>query len=278
MTKIMVVVLAVLFSGCAHTVPSAERAEEVNPHASKNSELLEGVGGGILFNYIARMTGAGQTFSYFAGATGVVAGVNDARRREWRPGDDEIIYLDQPAGDQTTYGYSGNCNVSVACNQRRVPAGLYGYCDDEGSGGYATYESVLRGAQQRAGCYSSVQASYSQQHHASFVQQQPVIVQYPANMWERSDRKQKAGNAPKYEGPTVGDYMSPKWAQVIPEKCKKGNFGHDSNCLFKEAEILDKKQQECEVDGSKCNPSLNFGKMAKIDRKLASDLRREQDN
>lgn len=278
MKKFMLFVLFAMLSGCATTVPSAEREEEVNPHASKNSELLEGVGGAILFNYIARMTGAGQTLSYLAGGVGAVVGVNDARSRKWRPGDDEIIHIDQSSVG-TPYSYGGlGCNVSVACNQSRVPARFYGqgYCDDEDSGGYATHDDLMLRAQRRAGCYDNSGYRAPPQQHASYQTHAQVV--YPPNLWERPEKRQRiAGKKEKYDGPTINDYMSPRWASVIPEDCRTGNYGRDSECLNSEAEKLKTRQEACEVDSKKCKPGFNFGQMAWYDRKLAGELRRAQD-
>ena len=111
----------------------------------------------------------------------------------------------------------------------------------------------------------------------------PVVVGYPANMWERPERRHQKRYEEKVDskpapGPTVDDYMSPVWSNVIPDDCRKGNFGHDSVCLYREATKLDQKQSDCEKDGNKCNPLLNFGKMAKQDRELAAKLRQAQDN
>jgi len=79
-------------------------------------------------------------------------------------------------------------------------------------------------------------------------------------------------------GPTINDYTSVRWVKVIPPDCRVGNFGHDSECLRREADNLRQKQRDCEADGRKCNPNFNFGKAEKHFRKLAGELRSAQNN
>ena len=263
MKKFMLFVLVALFAGCATD----------NPHY-KNAQTIGGTVVGAVIGY--KTLGGGV----LGGLAGAAVGHEVAKGAQWKPGDDEIIYLDAHAGYSS--GYSSCGAVAVYCDttpKQGMDPPRPGMCNDPDSGSEATYEDLVRRAQQKAGCYQSAKSSYPQQQHASYSPQQQQVV-YPPNLFERPEKKQKTAEKKEaYDGPTINDYMSPKWDQVIPEKCKRGNFGHDSNCLFKEAnDVLDKKQQECERNGSKCNPNFNFGKMAKVYRKLASDLRREQDN
>lgn len=277
----MLLFLVAMLYGCATTIPSEDQEEvdqeEVNPHDSKNSELLEGSGGAIIFNYIARMTGAGQTLSYIAGGVGAVVGVNDARSRKWKPGDDEIIHIDQPSVG-TPYSYGGGCNISIACNQSRVPFGLYGYgyCDDDYSGGYATYDDLMRRAQRRAGCYDN--SEYRAPHPEQRASYAPAQVVYPPNLWERPDKRQKtetkkpAGGP--VVGPTVGNYTAEK---MINPDCKTRNPGKDGHCLLGKAKGLEREQLACngEVDDAVCpvgkyNPGLWAGIYTRLGNELVA--------
>ena len=151
-----------------------------------------------------------------------------------------------------------------------------GKCRDPQSGGVVPYWELERRAQ----------TSYQprpQRYYAEPQRQRPARVlsypSYPDDMWEnKGSKKQHRAKSPAVDGPTVDSYLSSKWSQVIPRECRTGNYGHDSHCLYEQAKILDQKQEACEDNARRCNPDLNYGKMAKIDRRLAADLRRAQDD
>lgn len=263
MKKFMAVVLVVLLAGCATE----------NPHY-KNAQTLVGTVTGAVIGY--KTLGGGV----LGGLAGAVVAHEVVKGAQWKPGDDEIVYIDPP-GYYPQSGYSSCGAVAVYCDTT-PKQGMYpprpGMCNDPDSGSEASYEDLVRRAQRRAGCFNNPSSGYAETQHASYGTQPAVIVSYPPNMWERSDRKQKVeAKKEPYDGPTISDYMSPKWASVIPEDCRTGNYGRDSNCLNSEADTLKGKQDACEADSKKCKPGFNFGQMAWYDRKLAGDLRRAQD-
>lgn len=257
----LLIVSFVLLSGCATE----------NPHY-KNAQTIGGTVVGAVIGF--KTLGGGIP----GGIAGAAVGHEVAKGAQWKPGDDEIEYIDVPAGGYSS-GYSSCGAVNVYCDTT-PKQGMYpprpGMCNDPDSGGEATYEDLVRRAQRRAGCYdnnSGYRAPHPQQH-ASYA---PAQVVYPPNLWERPEKRQKtAGKKEKYDGPTINDYMSPKWAGVIPSNdkvdCRTGNYGHDSICLKSEAQSLDKKQVACDADHKKCNKDLNFQETAYYFRKLASSL------
>lgn len=265
MLFILVAVLPVWLSGCATE----------NPHARK-AQLIGGTVAGALIG------GKALNGGVLGGLAGAAIGHEAVKAAHWKPGDDEVEVITVPPGYSGRHGGYSSCGaVSVPCRQTRVPAGSVGYCNDEDSGGYATYEDLVRRAERRAGCYDTSGYQAPPVQRASYAPSQQVV--YPQNIWERPEKRQKEAPAEKkvaeeaYDGPTVSDYVSPKWASVIPDDCRTGNYGRDSNCLYAEAERLKTRQEECEADSKKCKQGFNFGQMAWYDRKLAGDLRRAQD-
>lgn len=184
----------------------------------------------------------------------------------------DVVVIRQPGGYAPQYGYGGAvfCDTDPGQGMYRLPPGK---CRDPQSGGVVPYWELERRAQQ-------TYQTRPQRYYAE--PQRPArVLSYPDDMWEnksKSGNKQHRAEAPAVDGPTVDSYLSSKWSQVIPRECRTGNYGHDSRCLYEQAKILDQKQEACENDGRKCNPDLNYGKMAKIDRRLAADLRRAQDD
>lgn len=261
MKKFMLFVLFAMLSGCATE----------NPHY-KNAQTIGGTVVGAYTGYKWLKGGV------IGGIAGAAVGHEIAKGAQWKPGDDEVEIIDVPAGYSS--GYSSCGAVSVYCDTT-PKQGMYpprpGMCNDPDSGGEATYEDLVRRAQRRAGCYDNNSGYRAPpQQHASYQTHAQVV--YPPNLWERPEKRQRiAGKKEKYDGPTINDYMSPRWASVIPENCRTGNYGRDSECLNSEAEKLKTRQEACEVDSKKCKPGFNFGQMAWYDRKLAGELRRAQD-
>lgn len=262
MKKFMLLTLAMLLlSGCA------SKGVERNPHFEKAED--------IAITATAAATGyryGGTLWAFIAG----IFGHEFAKGLHYRPGDNDVEYIDVPAGYSS--GYSSCGAVRVYCDTT-PKQGMYpprpGMCNDPDSGGEATYEDLVRRAERRAGCYDNSGHHPHHQQHASYA---PAQVVYPQNLWERPEKRQKTAEKKEpYDGPTVSDYMSPKWESAIPPDCRTGNYGRDSNCLYSEAEKLKTKQEACEIDSKKCKPGFNFGQMAWYDRKLAGDLRRIQD-
>lgn len=263
MKKFMAVVIVILLTGCATE----------NPHY-RNAQAIGGTVVGAVIG--AKTLGGGV----LGGLAGAFVGHEVVKGAQWKPGDDEIVYIDSP-GYYPQSGYASCGHVNVYCDTT-PKQGMYpprpGMCNDPDSGGEATYEDLVRRAEQRAGCYRSSNAGYNYPQQQASYQQQQVVVAYPADMWKRPERRQKPTEKKEpYDGPTISDYMSPKWASVIPEDCRTGNYGRDSNCLNSEADTLKGKQDACEADSKKCKPGFNFGQMEWYDRKLAGNLRRAQD-
>lgn len=268
----MLLPIIALLSGCATD----------NPYA-RNAQVIGGTVAGAVIGYKTLKGGV------LGGLAGAVIGHEVTKAAQWRPGDDEIEVVTVPSGSGGYAGGYSSCGaVSVHCDTT-PKQGMYpprpGMCNDPDSGGVTTYEDLVRRAQRRAGCYDNAgyqapqhQHQYSQRH-ASYAPAQNQVV-YPSNLWEHPEKRQKTAEVKKeepYDGPTINDYMSPRWASVIPGDCRTGNYGRDSNCLYAEADKLKVRQEACEVNSKKCAPGFNFGQMAWYDRKLAGDLRRAQD-
>lgn len=259
MKKFMLLFLVAMLSGCATE----------NPHY-KNAQVI---GGTVLGAYTGYKWLKGGVLGGIAGAA---VGHELVKGALWNPWDDEVVYID--GANEYSSGHSSCGAVRVHCDTT-PKQGMYpprpGMCNDPDSGGEATYEDLVRRAQRRAGCSDNV-GYRTQTQHISHVPNTQVA--FPQNMWERPARREKTVEEKEpYDGPTINDYMSPKWASVIPGECRTGNYGRDSNCLYAEAERLKTRQEACEVNSRKCNTGFNFGQMAWYDRKLAGDLRRAQD-
>lgn len=274
MKKFMAVVLIALLSGCATTVPSEGR-EEINPHHSSVKKIGAFTAGAIVANAIARNTGAGQAVSYAVGLLGGLVGVELVKGSEWRPGDDEVVYIDQPV---SSAGYSSCGRVSVYCDttpKLGMAPPRSGMCNDPDSGGEAMYEDLVRRAERRAGCYNSSNSGYNQQQQASYQQH---VVAYPANIWDRPGKRQKAEakkSAGIVVGPTVSNYLD---EPMVHPDCKTGNYGADGKCLKRLVDglLLEQKACEGETKQAVCPKAYNPGKWAGIYYRLSNDLLNRQ--
>lgn len=252
MKKFMLFVLIAMLSGCATTVPSEDR-EEINPHHSNAKKIGAFATGAIVANAIARKTGAGQAMSYAVGLLGGIVGVNLVKGDEWRPGDDEIVYIDQPAGYYPQSGYSSCGHVSVYCDTT-PKQGMYpprpGMCNDPDSGGEATYEDLVRRAEQRAGCYRNSQPRYRETQHVVHHQSQQQVV-FPSNLWKRPENRHQKDSKEGQARLTVENYTR---AGALPVgcNCQTGNWAVDSIQIRNVAKKLEDLQVACK-NGAK-NP------------------------
>lgn len=260
MKKFMAFVLAILLyalvislSGCSTTVPSSERAE-VNPHHSNAKKIGAFATGAIVANAIARKTGAGQALSYVAGLVGGIIGADLVKGDEWKPGDDEIVYIDPPEYYPQS-GYSSCGAISVYCDTT-PKQGMYpprpGMCNDPDSGGEASYESLVRRAEQRAGCFNATSANYTQVKHVSY--QETEHVTHQRNMFEGLGNRHQ--NDSEVDGPilTVKNY---RYGGALPTdcNCQTGNWAIDSMRIRKRAGELKNLQILCKKDVE--NPDCN---------------------
>lgn len=264
MKKFMLLFLVAMLSGCATE----------NPHYSNAKKIGAFATGGIVVNAIARKTGSGRALAYGAGLLGGIIGVDLVKGAEWKPWDDEIVYIDQPAGYYPQSGYSSCGRASVYCNTT-PKQGMYpprpGMCNDPDSGGETTYEDLVRRAERRTGCYNNFSSGYVQQKVASYPQQQVV---FPPNMWERHEKRQKVEtkkSAGVVVGPTVSNYRD---EPMIHTDCKTGNYGADGKCLKRLVDGLSLEQQACEGETKQavCPKAYNPGKWAGIYTRLSNDL------
>ncbi|KKT37759.1 MAG: hypothetical protein UW27_C0010G0039 [Parcubacteria group bacterium GW2011_GWA1_44_13] len=256
MKKFMLFVLVALFAGCATD----------NPHY-KNAQTIGGTVVGAYTGYKWLKGGI------LGGLAGAAVGHEVAKGAQWKPGDDEIIYLDAPAGYSS--GYSSCGAVAVYCDTT-PKQGMYpprpGMCNAPDSGGEATYEDLVRRAQRRSGCYDN-SGHRAQPQYAS--QQPAVQVVYPPNLFERPEKKQKVAverPAGVVVGPTVGNYRDER---MIHPSCKTGNYGADGVCLGNLVKGLMDEQGACEgkeTNGAVCPKGYNPGKWAGIYKRLSNDL------
>lgn len=275
MKKFMLFVLIAMLSGCATTVPAEDR-EEINPHHSNAKKIGAFATGAIVANAVARKTGAGQAMSYAVGLLGGIVGVNLVKGDEWKPGDDEIVYIDQPAGYYPQSGYSSCGAVNVVCNQRRVPYGLYGYCDDEDSGGYATQEDLVRRAEQRAGCYRNAQPRYRETQHVVHHQPQQQVV-FPSSLWKRPENRHQKDSKEGQARLTVENYTR---AGALPVgcNCQTGNWAVDSIQIRNVAKKLEDLQVACKNGAKNSDCYRNPGILSREYYDLAASLDAHQED
>lgn len=193
----------------------------------------------------------------------------------------QVYYSGEPYYPSQQHSQNQICDRRVDYPMAPLPAGM---CNDPRHPGSMVQESFLIN-NPRYACCGEVWANGvdpraprpAVQIPAAPVQKQEA----PRNKFERPENRRKRESeegALTDDIPTVEDYMSPKWKDVIPENCKKGNFGHDSDCLYEESKTLRKKRNECENDVEKCSSKINYGEKAKVLRNLSDELRRSHDD
>jgi len=98
----------------------------------------------------------------------------------------------------------------------------------------------------------------------------------PKNTQRSYSQQQNSGSttgSALYGNLTVENYLR---SEIIPPKCKSGNFGADAICLSAESQKLAKMQEDCEAGKGRCSSELNFGAAAGAFSALASRLQRRQ--
>ena len=262
MKKFMLIIMAAMLpgwlSGCATENPNYRSAQTI--------------GGTVAGAYIGYKVLKGGILGGLAGAA---IGHEVTKGAHWKPGDDEIVYIDPPypTGPSGYSQYSQCGAVAVYCDTT-PKQGMYpprpGMCNDPDSGGEASYESLVRRAQQKAGCYNT--SGYRAQ--SQYASQPSVQVVYPPNLWERPGNRQKTAekkHAVAVDGPKVSNYRD---EPMVHPSCKTGNYGADGVCLGNLVDGLANEQRACEgkTTNAVCPKAYNPGKWAGIYIRLSNDL------